>query len=58
MHLFCLQILHYTGTASVNGKVSVSSNNYMLHPLTISDNRHMGVQHRFIMADSFKGSGG
>ena len=54
MLLFCLQILHYAATACINGKVSVSSNNHMMHPLTISDNRHMGVQHRFIMADSFK----
>ena len=36
----CLQILCYAATACVNGKISV--------------NRHMGVQHKFIMADSFK----
>jgi len=44
----------YAATARVNGKVSVSSNNHMIHPLTISGNRHTGVQHRFIIADSFK----
>jgi len=54
MLLFYLQILCYAGTACVNGKVSVSSNNHMLHPLTISGNRHVAVQHRFIMADSVK----
>jgi len=26
----------------------------MMHPLTISGNRHVGAQHKFIMADSFK----
>jgi len=26
----------------------------MMHPLTISGNEHVGVQHRFIMADSLK----
>ena len=54
MLLFCLQILCYAATACVNGKVSVSSNNQMMHPLTISSNKHMGVQHRYIMSDSFK----
>jgi len=54
MLLLCLQILHYAGIACINGKVSVSSNNHMMHPLTISGNRHVGVQQRFIMADSFK----
>jgi len=54
MLLFSLQILHYAATACVNGKISVSSNDHMMHPLTISGNRHMGVQHRFIMVDSFK----
>jgi len=35
-------------------KVSVSSNDHMMHPLTIGGNRHLGAQHRFTMADSFK----
>ena len=43
MLLFWLQILRYAATACVNGKVSVSSNNHMMHPLTIT-----------VMADSFK----
>jgi len=35
-------------------KVSVSLNNHIMHLLTISSNRHVGAQHRFIMADNFK----
>jgi len=38
----------------LNMKVSISSNNHMMHPLTISGNRHVRAQYRFIMADSFK----
>jgi len=48
MLLFCL------ATACVDRKVSVTSNNHMMHPLTINGNR-------YIMADSlknFRGSGG
>jgi len=55
MLLFRLQILRYAATACVNGKVSVSSKNHMMHPLTISGNTHMGVQHRFITAERISG---
>ena len=40
--------------ACVYRKDSVSSSSHMMHPLTISGNRHVGAQRRFIMADSFK----
>ena len=57
MLLFCLQILWFAATACVNGKVSISSIN-MIHPLIVSGNRHMAVQHRFIMVDNFKSISG
>jgi len=55
MLLFCLQILYYAATACINGKVSVSSNNHMMHPLTISGNRHVEAQHRFTVLKEFQG---
>ena len=53
MFLFCLaDILQQY--ICVNGKDFISSNNHMMHPLTISGNRHVRAQHRFSMADSSK----
>jgi len=52
-YMKCFYSATFVATACVCRKVSVSSNNHMMHPLTISGNRYIGAQHRFIMADSF-----